>query len=150
MEHKQFKPFDKVLVREISPYWSCDLYSHFNSDSETHETTALRNIKDCDILPYEGNEYLLGTTEEPEEEITIENGEYCFGADKDEITKLVNWQLFMFDCRDDSDDTFKERFGRGRYFDFAIRFSDFNPNDLDETRKHILCVRNGKIVRYKE
>ena len=61
--HKQFKPFDKVLVRELNPYWSCDLYSHFNSDSETHETAVIRRVKDKNILPYEGNEHLVGTTD---------------------------------------------------------------------------------------
>lgn len=35
-------------------------------------------------------------------------------------------------------------------YSFFVRFSDFNPYDMEETRKHILCVRDGKIVRYKE
>lgn len=149
MENKhKFKPFDKVWVRDHEEVWQPDLYGFWDKGRDRHQTMINYGIADSDILPYEGNEHLIGTTDDPDEEIAIENGEYCFGAYRDDCTKLVNWQLFQFDCID-SDCQFKERFGKGRYFDLAFRFSDFNP-DMDELRKHILCVKNGRIVRFKE
>ena len=66
---KKFKPFDKVIVKSrTDEYWTCDLYSHYNHDSETHETLNRIDLNDVDILPYEGNEHLVGTKDEPDEE----------------------------------------------------------------------------------
>ena len=147
-KHKKFNAYDKVLVRDCKDKWQIDFYSHRNDEYMQHITMIYGVwLEDSEILTYEGNEHLVGTTDEPEEEITIENGEYCFGADKADCTKLVNWRLFQFDCVDSEDSLFKERFGEGRYFDLAFRVSDFNP-DMDELRKDILCVKNGKIVKY--
>lgn len=153
-EHK-FKPFDKVIWRSkdqkmsIHTTWHCDLYGCESKGLIHLVGIGLIEREDYYILPYEGNEYLVETTDDPEEEITIGNGECCFGAYRGDANKIVNWSLFQFDCIDSDDDTFKERFGEGRYFDFAIRFSDFDPNDMENTRKHVLCVKEGKIVRYK-
>lgn len=130
--------------------WHIDFYSFWDEGRKSHITTMFKllySITDEEILPYEGNEHLVGTTDEPEEEIIIENGEYCFGAYQDDFKCILNWRLFQFDCIDE-DELFKERFGKDRYFDLAIRLSDFTA-DMDELRKHILCVKNGKIVRYR-
>ena len=35
-------------------------------------------------------------------------------------------------------------------YEFAIRLKDFDPSNIEETRKKILCVKNGKIIRYKD
>lgn len=62
-EH-QFKPFDKVLVRnEDDEIWDCNLFSLYRNGvywcvGDVH--------KQC--IPYEGNEHLLGTTNKPKEE----------------------------------------------------------------------------------
>lgn len=145
-KHKQFAPYDRVLVRDVNPYWSCDLYSHFNSDSETHETTALRNVEDNDIIPYEGNEELIGTTEEPEEEIKLKEGEWIACSDK--IERMQSGQCTMEIFGDIREGGFATK-DLDWIYTFCIRFSDFNPSDMEETRKHILCVKNGKVVRYK-
>lgn len=64
--HKTFKPFDKVLVRtELYPKWSADYYSHYDYKINRHETIGGVVKKDDDILPYEGFEHLVGTTDEP-------------------------------------------------------------------------------------
>ncbi len=59
----QFKPFDKVLVRDNDDgVWLCDLFRRVDED----------NNYDCvgsfweQCIPYEGNEHLLGTTKKTE------------------------------------------------------------------------------------
>lgn len=60
----QFKPFDKVLVRNgDSDIWDCNIFNRIDEDGEYY-------CIDCECweqcIPYEGNEHLLGTTNEPE------------------------------------------------------------------------------------
>lgn len=58
-EH-QFKPFDKVLVRDKDDTtWKIDIYSHYDDDSFPF-TTITNSYKQC--IPFEGNEHLVGTT----------------------------------------------------------------------------------------
>lgn len=60
----QFKPFDKVLVRDSeSEKWACTLYSHFEPSSIFHHVTTSSAYKMC--IPFEGNEHLVGTTKNP-------------------------------------------------------------------------------------
>ena len=57
------KPFDKVLVRTENHHnkWIVGFFSHKDSDSfAPFWTTADKNYQQC--IPYEGNEHLLGTT----------------------------------------------------------------------------------------
>lgn len=57
----QFKPFEKVLVRDsIYDVWRASFFSHIKEDDERYVTTGLC-WKFC--IPYEGNEHLLGTTD---------------------------------------------------------------------------------------
>lgn len=57
----QFKPFEKVLVRDyIYDVWRASFFSHIKEDDERYVTTGL-SWKFC--IPYEGNEHLLGTTD---------------------------------------------------------------------------------------
>ncbi|MGL5980639.1 MAG: hypothetical protein ACRCZY_07160 [Phocaeicola sp.] len=61
MEH-QFKPFEKVLVRDGDmDLWTCNLFSCI-MDYTTHKFCCINVVwKQC--IPYEGNEHLLGTTD---------------------------------------------------------------------------------------
>ena len=60
----QFKPFDKVLVRDSeSEKWECTFYSHFNSKVGYHHITISGRYVMC--IPFEGNEHLVGTTKNP-------------------------------------------------------------------------------------
>ena len=60
----QFKPFEKVLVRDSeSDEWRCTFYSHFNSKSVYHHNTVSGAYIMC--IPFEGNEHLVGTTKNP-------------------------------------------------------------------------------------
>lgn len=146
--HKTFKPFDKILFR-ADKVWHAEFYSHYDEKRSCHIISGGFNIDEDDILPYEGNEYLLGTTDSPNEEVRLEEGEW--------LVLFSNFREFyhgyslrkFIKLRDD------KFIIHGIYsyesdFNYAIRFADFNPNDMEETRKHILCVKNDKVVRYKD
>lgn len=212
-KHKEFKPFDKVLVRDsiaLNAAWHCDFYSDYNysiADEENrHYTVSGGRYTDNNILPYEGNEELVGTTDEPqiplsEKEIQDAYWKNCTEKEKENLRKSYN--VFLKDdergklilektcgkhnlqddfpdeevklekgerivCNNDvellmegvgfittysflSTDVFFT--GTGRFihadYNYAIRFSDFNPDDMEETKNHILCVMNGKVLKYK-
>ena len=58
-EH-QFKPFEKVLVRDsYDDMWRASFFSHIKEDDGRYVTTCL-TWRFC--VPYEGNEHILGTT----------------------------------------------------------------------------------------
>ena len=55
-------PFDKVLVRDNDEmYWYANIYSHYLGKDKPYQFRCIGTIvKQC--IPYEGNEHLLGTT----------------------------------------------------------------------------------------
>jgi hypothetical protein len=66
-DEPQFKPFDKVLVRDNNEgNWQCDFFSHIQDDEEFIYVTIGDMWKQC--IPYEGNEHLVGTTNKPKED----------------------------------------------------------------------------------
>lgn len=153
-KHKEFKPFDRIIAREGDGNWICDLYSHYNSKTNSHVTIGFCDLEDNCILPYEGNEHLVGTTNVPGEEVKLEEDEWIMVCD---TMERPCWNLRVF-----SGSILSSTFKAYRYkkhmrlpsectlnWRYCVRFSDFNPNDMEETEKHILCVRNGKIVKYK-
>ena len=149
MDHKNFKPFDKVLTRlDDDRVWSCRLYSHWDGDEKNHITIDGIMFPDEYILPFEDNEYLVGTTGEPDEEVKLEEGEFLMLSDfisglesmfasVGKFIRIIG-EKFLITCNAGELD-----------YKYAIRFSDFNPNDKEETSRHILCVKNGRIIRYK-
>lgn len=59
----QFKPFDKVLVRDsYNDMWRANLFSHIREDGRYVTTGLVWNF----CIPYIGNESLLGTTKDME------------------------------------------------------------------------------------
>ena len=60
-----FKPFQKVLVRcNEDRVWRCELFSHYNTFNKQFPYVRLSSVyKYC--IPYEGNQHLLGTTNNP-------------------------------------------------------------------------------------
>ncbi len=72
----EFKPFDKVLVRDsIKGFWHPKFFSETLPEEEyldcgyKHKIKSYRTINNeifhyC--IPYEGNEHLVGTTNNPE------------------------------------------------------------------------------------
>lgn len=58
---KEFKPFKRVIYRTQDGVWNCGLYSH-KDDKHHYLIGGIIVWKEYDfILPYEGNEYLIGT-----------------------------------------------------------------------------------------
>ena len=145
---RKFKPFDKVIIKSgIDKYWSCDFYSHLDKVLGAHETINSAGLTDNEILPYEGNEHLVGTRDEPEEEVRLEEGELVVYFEN--IKYLENMDLLLARFDGVINDLIKVKSDCMKKWEYAIRFSDFNPNDMEETSRHILCVKNGKIVKYK-
>lgn len=64
--HK-FKPFDMVLVRNLNcEQWEAVTFSHCSDDENFNKYCAAGSYwKQC--IHYDGNEHLVGTTDEPEE-----------------------------------------------------------------------------------
>lgn len=64
---KVFKPYQKVLVKELigknfdKVVWMATNYSHYDADLKQHYCTMTYGFDDGQIIPYEGNENLLGT-----------------------------------------------------------------------------------------
>ena len=64
----EFKPFDKVLVKiyegdRCDERWVCDIFSHIEGKYVVLISGAYENLE---MIPYEGNEHLVGTTNNPE------------------------------------------------------------------------------------
>ena len=152
-KHKEFSPFERVLVRykmADGNNWITDLYSHWNGIY--HICVGMGRACDDDIIPYEGNEHLVGTTQEPEGEIELEKGE--------PIVALMS--LSLSGANDPSNYTVAifsrvRKADNGKYFiadtkevmwDYAIKFKDFDPLNMKETLKHMFYPRNGKLVKY--
>lgn len=145
-KNKQFNAFDKVLVvNKTTGVWMCDLYSNYDNEFSCHRTFKGYLVRDSDILPYEGNEELVGTTDSPVEEVKLEDGEW--GIFFDDIERTLNGTSGSFRKYMKSNKWLLD--SNNLSWEYVIRFSDVNPNDMEETKKHILCKKNGKIVRYK-
>ena len=62
-KHKEFKPFERVLVREwcdCKSVWTASLYSHYDDALDRHCLLGSEHVEDDRIIPYEGNENKLG------------------------------------------------------------------------------------------
>lgn len=139
---KKFKPFDKVLVRVDEGFrWYPDFYNH--SEKKLHYLMRSSPKEDKNIIPYEGNEHLIGTTDEPEEEITLAVGELILMSDsivgiREGLGVVLNYKGIY---RENIVAT------NERGYLHCIPMSKYNPNNLEETRKWILVVQNGKLVK---
>ena len=61
----KFKPFDKVLVRYCcGSKWTTNFFSHMTGDKSLPFSCGGFEWRYC--IPYEGNEHLLGTSNDPE------------------------------------------------------------------------------------
>lgn len=59
-----FKYFDKVLTRTNSKtVWCCNFYSHYDPDTQTHYVLGGVPVREC--IPFEGNESLINTKQNP-------------------------------------------------------------------------------------
>ena len=64
-KHKEFKTFEKVLFKKHVGYcrkavWMAAEYSHYDEDLKKHFCTNGYGVTDDKILPYAGNENIVG------------------------------------------------------------------------------------------
>ena len=74
----EFKPFERVLVNNISEEWIPDFYGYAAPQADgkmLHYCISGACLKDGEIVPYEGHEELYLTDDEPEQEWEPEEGE---------------------------------------------------------------------------
>lgn len=62
----EFKPYDRVLVRNRKQSWKIDLFSHFEQFGSFHYRTLGGFYEYC--IPFKGNEHLIGKEVKDEEE----------------------------------------------------------------------------------
>lgn len=144
---KKFKCKDEVLfrcIREKNAVWTYGIVSH-----ETENFVILSgNIglsKDYyDVLPFSGNEHLLGTFHSIEcEEIVLEKGTLVFGECTMDNFKAKDLCLGEFETI-----TKVGTIGiSGKYFRYCVPYSKYNPHDIENSLKEVLTVRNGKLVK---
>lgn len=63
-KHKEFEPFQKVLIMVIDDnhdkVWAADFYSHYDKYKKQHYLVGGYVRDEEDIIPYEGNEDMVG------------------------------------------------------------------------------------------
>lgn len=68
--HKHFEPYQKVLVKELvgrhceKAVWLATEYSHYDEDLKQHYCAHAYGYDDDQIIPYDGNEDMIGKTTE--------------------------------------------------------------------------------------
>lgn len=147
---KKFKCKDEVIYRDknIEEYeWTYGIFSHSYKD-DGREWYVINgehlSLKQWDILPYKGNEHLVGSTDSPNEEVKLEEGEICIFSDA--INEFLGFGIISRLVEKKRGLLYDEV---GRDWNYAIRYKDFDPFNMEETKKHILYVKNGRIIRYK-
>lgn len=154
---KKFKCKDKVIYRveNENALWTYGIFSHYiHYEDGTCSAVINGNTLDTvfyQILPYVGNEHLVGTTDEPEPEIRLEEGEWIMVSNIANSIMPEDWNIRCFHSVNSQDQIkiFNNSSCEFHHWKYAIRFRDFDPSNMDGTRKHILEVKNGKIMKYK-
>lgn len=150
-QKKTFEPFERVIYRTQDGFWNCGFYSH--EDGEHHYLCgAIIVWKEHDfILPFAGNSHLVGTSDMSVDEVVPKSGDVIVTFDEmKDIEKPFDVSINEFKSTsvDAINVSVKDvNFEFISYSKYCIPFSKFNPNDMEETKKHILCVKNGKLVR---
>lgn len=65
-ETPKFQPFQKVLVKDSDvdfSVWRCDLFSHVSKEGKYFTVSGMWD----ECIPFEGNEHLVGTKDDPKE-----------------------------------------------------------------------------------
>ena len=131
-----FEPDQLVLVRECDTAdWELARYSHRSSDGSNghiHHEQGRRWFKDDEILPYFGNEHLLGTTGTPTPKWEPKPGESVAVKDREN----TSWRARVFANMDEH--------GRYRCFCSHDENDRYVSWDLCEPlRKHFLVLNEG-------
>ena len=90
MKKFNFKPFEKILTKDKCGVceWKADFFSHIKKDDAGEELVTTVGLCNChmsgiEIIPYEGNENLIGTTDDYKPKWVPKNGDLCYHVDFD-------------------------------------------------------------------
>lgn len=166
MEQKRFKCKDEVVFayrvrlykhidgktrrRTEDEEWSAyrySIFSHYERDKEGNEipvlVTGMLNGCDCIIVPYDGNEHLVGTYPE-----RLKDGEIIvISVHLEDLAKGFG-AIARF--RGLTDERISAEISDGSFCKskYCIKFSDFKTDgNPDEMKKLIMAVENGKLVK---
>ena len=96
---QKFEPDQLVLVRESEKEnWDLARYSYCcaeEGETHIHHIQGLRWFRDDEIIPYSGNEHMLGTTDSPTQKWEPKPGELV--AVKKE--GFDHWVMAQFKCK---------------------------------------------------
>lgn len=156
MEQKRFKCKDEVIVShkkidfdkggEVSIPYIYGVFSHY--ETEKGREYAVINgfhyqVDICEILPYEGNEHLVGTR--PIEYFTLEKGEPIIVENDIDVLASGLGKIANFDYTENDEIIVNNE--SGHPWNYCIQFIKFKLNNAEENRKNILMVSNGKLVK---
>lgn len=145
-----FKPFDKILLKGKAEdlVWFCELYSHYDEANEI--LYAIGNIpytpQVYDVIPFEGNEDLVGTNNKFEK-VSLEPAELVVVSDNFDNIITGTIRRFYQIIEYDQFECYMSDVNSTSCWKYCIPFKDFNPDNLEETLKHVYCVNNGRLVR---
>lgn len=140
---KQFKSFDKVLYRSNKYFCWIPSFYQLNTGNKHFLIDVEESVSDENIIPYEGNEHLAGIAGEPEEEIILEKGELIICSLFDYLLKKGKGSVCNYSHITQSSIHTTECSS----FSHCIPMSKYNVNNLEETSKWILTIKNGKLVK---
>lgn len=146
IDFSKFKPFDKVVVMlntSKGGVWTISIFAFDNGENVQFLIGSIPKSAIAGMLPFEGNEHLVGTKYKPEEEVELKKGELVYVFDSIENIEdfIIGLRKFAGICGDTI--LSKNKIN----WKYCIPYSKFNPNDMEETKKHILCVKNGILVK---
>lgn len=144
MENK-FKCKDEVVFRSAwdeKARWTYGIVSHTLNDAVILSGNIELHESYYNVLPYEGNERLVGTTNEPKEEIILNVGDLVYGFNCLEDFEKHSIRLGEFDRID-----YRGFVISSYLWGYCIPYSKYNINDMESAKREILKVENGKIVK---
>lgn len=132
MENKfEFKPFDKVLVRESdNDVWHIDIFEKWN---ETYYICLMSTWEQC--IPYKDNEHLLGTTGTPKKYNSNNDTLFEIKLKPGYVLEFVNGSagvLFPIRKIKSPDETF-----------FAVMFDNGSWDKLDDIDSETITAIRG-------
>lgn len=151
-----FKCKDEVIYRSKlleNPIWTYGVFSHYEEKGGITYGVVSGNcgldVRMWDFLPYEGNEHLVGKPICDEQVCDLKEGEWLFVFDViSDIPFRTVLRKFLSTTVDKIRVLNLDHILMGfSDFKYAVRFSDFNPENMVETKKKILYVKGNKIYR---
>lgn len=144
-KHKIFEPYQRVLARNRDTgVWTAKIYSHWSEDAKCHYVSGWK-CKDENVVPYDGNESLLGTTTKPVEVVTLDVGMPVMAK-----TDNGNWVYATYlDCNELpwNNITVKMTNGQEISVNRIVPFNKFVPIFMG--RGDIIVCESGTLIKEK-